>query len=107
IDDALDSLFAVRSRPTLLINCLPMGVKVHTQVCTLAETSVRPDMAVGLVKTFGQHFAQIILVGEAAFLKHVLETGMRSGLDWRKYAVHVILGEEPLAENARRYLGDI
>jgi len=41
IDDLLDYLFAVRSRRTLLINCLPMGVKVPTQACTLAETSVR------------------------------------------------------------------
>ena len=50
IDDLLDLLFAVRSRSTLLINCLPMGVKVPTGACTLAETSVRPDMAVGLVE---------------------------------------------------------
>lgn len=31
IDDLLDLLFAVRSKRTLLINCLPMGVKVPTQ----------------------------------------------------------------------------
>src|SRR5688572_7808972 len=107
IDDSLDFVFGVRSRPTLLINCLPMGVKVPTQACTLAETSVRPDMAVGLVKAFGSHFAQIIIVGEAAFVKHVLETGKHSGLNWRDYLIHVIVGEEPLAENARRYLGDL
>jgi phenylacetate-CoA ligase len=107
IDDALDYLFAVRTRPTLLINCLPMGVKVHTQACTLAETSVRPDMVIGLVKAFGRHFAQIIIVGEAAFAKLVLEMGNRGGVAWRDHRVHVILGEEPLAENARRYLGAI
>jgi phenylacetate-CoA ligase len=107
IDDALDMLFDVRSRPTLLINCLPMGVKVHTQACTLAETSVRPDMAVALVKAFGRHFAQFIVVAEAAFAKLVLENGKRSGIDWSRHAVNIILGEEPLAENARRYLGKI
>jgi phenylacetate-CoA ligase len=107
VDDSLDYLFGVRSRPSLLINCLPMGVKVPTQACTLAETSVRPDMAVGLVKAFGRHFAQIIFVGEAAFLKHVLEMGISRGVDWRTHTVQVILGEEPLAENARRYLGEI
>ena len=107
IDDLLDLLFAVRSRPTLLINCLPMGVKVHTQACTLAETSVRPDMAVGLVKAFQKHFSQIILVGEAAFVKFLLETGERAGIDWQGILTHVILGEEPLAENARTYLEGI
>ena len=107
IDDALDSLFAVRSRPTLLINCLPMGVKIHTQACTLAETSVRSDMAAGLIKKFAPHFAQMILVGDAAFLKQVLEMGPRIGIDWRSNTVHLISGEEPLAENARRYLGDM
>ena len=104
IDDLLDMLFAVRSRPTLLINCLPMGVKVSTQACTLAETSVRPDMAVGLVKAFQKHFSQIILVGEAAFVKFLLETGQQAGIDWPGHVTHVILGEEPLAENARTYL---
>jgi phenylacetate-CoA ligase len=107
IDDALDFVFAVRSLPTLLVNCLPMGVKVHTQACTLAETSVRADMVVGLVKAFGRHFAQIIIIGEAAFLKHVLETGNRTGVNWRAHLVHVILGEEPLAENARTYLAGL
>lgn len=104
IDDSLDALFQVKTKKTLLINCLPMGVKVPTQACTLAETSVRPDMAVGLVKAFGRHFEQVILVGEAAFTKHLLELGLKGGLDWLKHTVHVIVGEEPLAENARKYL---
>jgi phenylacetate-CoA ligase len=104
IDELLDYIFQVRSRPTLLINCLPMGVKVHTEACTLAETSVRPDMVVGLVKAFGAHYQQIILVGEAAFVKHTLELGARDGVDWKNLLVSVIVGEEPLAENARKYI---
>lgn len=107
IDDLLDTLFSVRSQPTLLINCLPMGVKVHTQACTVAEVSVRPDMAIGLIQAFGRHFAQIILVGDAAFVKLLLESGSRAGIDWPTLRVHVILGEEPLAENARKYLQEI
>ena len=107
IDGLLDALFSVHTKPTLLINCLPMGVKVPTLACTLAETSVRPDMVVGLVKAFGRHYAQIILVGEAAFIKHVLELGRGAGIDWKNLLVHVIVGEEPLAENARKYLETI
>ena len=107
IDDILDMLLGVRSRPTLLINCLPMGVKVPTQACTLAETSVRADMATALVARLGQQYDQLILVGEAAFIKLVLESGLEQEIDWRKMLVHVIVGEEPLAENARMYFQDL
>ena len=60
-----------------------------------------------LVKAFQKHFSQIILVGEAAFVKLLLETGQRAGIDWQSHVTHVILGEEPLAENARTYLEGI
>jgi len=101
IDDALDTYFAVRSRKTLLINALPMGVKVYTRACTLAETSVRDDMVVALVKAFGRHFDQVILVAEAAFAKRILDLGRAEGVNWGGLTVHVVVGEEPLAENAR------
>ncbi len=104
IDDALDALFAVRSQRTLLINCLPMGVKVPTEACALGETSVRPDMAIGLVRKFGRHFAQIVFVSDPAFFKHLLETGRGGGVAWHDFRIHAILGEETLAENLRRYL---
>lgn len=104
LDDALDVFFHVRSRPTLLVNCLPMGVKVHTRICTLAETSVRHDMVIALVKQFACHYGQVILVGETAFVKLVLEQGSRQGIRWAERTVHVITGEEPMAENARIYL---
>jgi len=107
IDDALDMLFNVRSKATLLINCLPMGVQVHTRACTLAQISVRADMATALVNQFAEHYEQIIMIGEAAFIKHVLELGQSQGIDWRKLLVQIIVGEEPLAENARKYLQDI
>jgi len=106
-DEALDRFFQVRTRRTLLINALPMGVKVHTAACTLADTSVRADMVTALVKSFGAGFQQMILVGEAAFIKKVLELGLTQGVDWRGSLVHLILGEEPLAENARTYFGSI
>ena len=52
VDDSLDMIFGVRSQRSLLLNCLPMGVKVPTRACALAEVSVRPDMATGLVRSF-------------------------------------------------------
>ena len=106
-DAALDMMFGVTSRSTLMINCLPMGVKVYTRACTLGETSVRADMVTALVRQFGPHYDQIILVGEAAFIKHSLELGKEQGIDWTDLLVHAIVGEEPLAENARKYLQNL
>ncbi len=107
IDDALDMFLGVYKKPTLLINCLPMGVRVYTQACTLAETSVRADMVTAVVKAFGGSYDQIALVGETAFLKHVLELGRTQGIAWEGLNVHAIVGEEPLAENARTYLAGL
>lgn len=104
IDGLLDQLFQVKSQPTLLINCLPMGVRIPTLACTVAETSVRPDMVIGLVRAFAGHYRQTIMVGDAAFIKLVLESGSCAGLVWPAHRIHVIIGEEPLGENARRYL---
>jgi phenylacetate-CoA ligase len=107
IDDALDLFLGIYTRKTLLINCLPMGVRIYTRACALAETSVRADMVTAVVGAFGRLYDQIVLVGEAAFLKHVLELGRRQGIAWPSLPVHVIVGEEPLAENARTYLAGL
>lgn len=103
IDAMLDSLLQVRSRPTLVINCLPMGVKVFTRACVLAEVSVRADMATALIKAFSGRFEQFVLVGDPAFIKHLLEFGAGHGVEWRNLSIHIFVGEEVLAENARRY----
>jgi phenylacetate-CoA ligase len=64
-------------------------------------------MVTALVAEFGRHYDQIILVGEAAFIKHVLELGQTQQIDWQGMLIHVAVGEEPLAENARKYFEDI
>jgi len=107
IDDALDAYLGVRSLKTLLVNCLPMGVKVYTRACTLAETSVREDMVAALIKGVAPYYDQTVLVGETAFIKRVLEGGGAEGIDWARQRIHVIVGEEPLAENARTYLAGL
>ena len=84
-----------------------MGVKVYTRACTLAETSVREDMVTALMSGVAPSYDQTILVGETAFIKRVLELGRAEGLDWRAALVHVAVGEEPLAENARTYLASL
>ncbi len=107
IDMALDAIFQVSTKSSMLLNVLPMGVKLYSEYCTLGETSVRDDMAYGLVEAFGEYHEQIIIIGEPGFVKHLLEVGARHGIDWKKHLVHLILGEEMVAENSRKYFEGI
>lgn len=104
IDLGLEYIFGVDEKRTLLINCLPMGVKVHTNTVVLAETSVRDDMVLAVVKKFSPKFDQTIMVGEGSFLKKIVEDGRDAGIDWKSLVVHLIAGEEGIAENWRDYI---
>lgn len=108
IDTGLQYLFGVDDHSTLLINALPMGVKVNTRAAVLAETSVREDMVFAVVKKFADEFEQIIIVGEGSFIKKIIEDGAQlHGIDWPRLRVHLITGEEGIAENYRTYIGSL
>lgn len=104
IDDALDAAFDVRTRSTLTINCLPMGVTFASRCMTVATTSVREDMAVALVQTFGRAYAQVLLVADPLFLKRLIEHARTQALNWRDHRVNVVVGEEVFGEHFRRYV---
>ncbi|PWB59892.1 MAG: hypothetical protein C3F18_00465 [Nitrosomonadales bacterium] len=106
IDLGLEYAFQVDSRKTLLINCLPMGVRFSSNCVAVAETSVREDMAVALATEFGRFFDQIIFVGDPLFFKLLTDYARDHGVDWKKYRVHLIIGEETFGENYRNYLAD-
>ena len=105
VDAALDPPFEVRSRTTLAINCLPMGVTVSSQCMTVATTSVREDMAVALVKTAGTGYEQIVLIGDPLFLKRLTDHAAEQALDWSRYRVNAVVGEETFGEHFRSYIG--
>jgi phenylacetate-coenzyme A ligase PaaK-like adenylate-forming protein len=104
IDQALDAAFEVRTRRTLAINCLPMGVTFSSKAMTVATTSVREDMAVALIKTFGSHYDQVVLVSDPLFMRRLLDHADEQGIDWRSYRVRVVLGEETFGEQFRSYV---
>jgi phenylacetate-CoA ligase len=104
IDDVLDTAFQIRARSTLAINCLPMGVGFSSKVMTVATTSVREDMALGLVRAFGAHYDQILLVGDPLFLKKLTDRARRDAVDWSRYRINVVIGEEIFGEHFRTYL---
>lgn len=102
-----DSYFHIFSKKTLLINCLPMGVKIHTRTLAIADTSVRSDVIHALIAKLSKEFDQFILVGESPFIKKVIEEGEEKGTPWKDLVVHVITGGEFIAENYRSYLADL
>ncbi len=104
LDDAFDDAFAVKSRTTLAINCLPMGVGFSSNVMTVATTSVREDMAIALVEAFGADYDQLLLVGDPLFLKRLTDQAGAMGVDWGRHRVNAIVGEEIFGERFRSYL---
>jgi phenylacetate-CoA ligase len=104
VDAALDTAFQVRTRKTLAINCLPMGVGVSSECMTVATTSVREDMAASLVKTFGGGYEQIVLIGDPLFLKRLTDHAAEQAVDWTSYRVNAVVGEETFGEHFRGYI---
>lgn len=106
IDAALDDAFQVKTRRTLALNCLPMGVTFGSRRMTVATTSVREDMAAALVESFGPAFAQVLLVADPLFLKRLVDHAQERGLDWRRHHVQVVVGEEVFGERFRTYMAN-
>ncbi len=104
IDFALDDAFDVAARPTLALNCLPMGVTFGSRCMTVATTSVREDMAVALVEAFGDAYQQVLIVADPLFLKRLIDYARGRGLDWRRHRLQVVVGEEVFGEHFRGYM---
>jgi len=105
LDLALQSAFQIDQKKTLLVNCLPMGVRFPSNCVTLAEVSVREDMALALIQKFSSHFDQIIIVCDPLFLKLLMDESGKWQIDWCKIHKHLIIGEETFGENYRNYIG--
>ncbi len=105
-DVGLEYAFEISRRKSLLINALPMGVKVETSL-PLAETSVRQEMVWAVIRKFSPYFEQMILLGEGSFLKKVIEEGREQGIDWGSRIFHFVSGEEGIAESLRTYVGGL
>lgn len=104
IELALAYLFQTDQRSTLLVNALPMGVRFACTTVTLAETSVREDMVGALIEQFAPHHEQTILVADPLFCKRLLDHGRARRIDWGRFRIHVVLGEETFGEAFRRYV---
>jgi phenylacetate-CoA ligase len=107
IDLGLDMAFDVDRYRTLLINCLPMGVTFQSNAVCVANVSVREDMACAIVEQSGDLFDQIILCGDPLFLKRLCDYSEARSLDWGRYRMNAIIGEETFTESFREYLATV
>lgn len=107
VDFMMQNTFRALDRRTLLINCLPMGVKVPSRLIPLAETALRADVVWALVDKLRHDFEQFVLIGEHLFLKKLIEEGMDQGVPWKEITVHVLTGAEYVAEDYRSYLAGL
>lgn len=106
IDILLETHFAAARRSTLLINALPMGVKVPAGLPIVLDTGPRADACLAAVKTIGPHVQQIVLVGEHPFIKRMVEEGAEDrDVAWKKRRVFVVTGGEWVACNFAKYIG--
>jgi phenylacetate-CoA ligase len=106
IDLGLQDIFKVDQLDTLLVNCLPMGVVFPSRAVTVANVSVREDMACALLRDIGPRFQQTLLCTDPLFIQRLLDEGSTMGLDWTALNTSVILGEEVLVEAQRDYIAE-
>jgi phenylacetate-CoA ligase len=104
IDFGLNMAFEVDRYSSLLINCLPMGVTFQSNAVCVANVSVREDMACAILEQAGHFFQQIIIVGDPLFLKNLCDYSSARGVDWGKFRINVVIGEETFPETFRSYL---
>ena len=104
IDLGLQDMFGVDQTPTLLVNCLPMGVIFSSHAVCVANVSVREDMACSILRDVGPRYAQTIVCTDPLFIRALLQEAKQAGVDWKALNTSVILGEEVLVEAQRDYI---
>ncbi|MFN8121808.1 MAG: hypothetical protein U0237_05205 [Thermoleophilia bacterium] len=102
VDGLLAALGARPGSPSLLVNALPMGIAVPSDLATCATPSVHPEMAVHLLCSVAPAFDRVLLVAEPLFLAELARRWAAAG------DVHpqtwIVTGGEPVAESWRSYV---
>lgn len=104
IDLGLQDIFNVDEHSTLLVNCLPMGVVFSSRAVTVANVSVREDMACSILRDIGPRFKQTLLCTDPLFIRRLLDEARAAGVDWKALNTSVIMGEEVLVEAQRDFI---
>ena len=105
-DLAFEYVLGISERPTLVVNCYPMGLQVPTSMA-VANAGVNADVAIAIVKSFARYFDQLIIVSQPLFVKKLLEDGLEQGVDWKRLRATVVAGGEGFVESWRTYISGL
>jgi phenylacetate-CoA ligase len=111
--------FEADRRSTLAVVCFALGTWVggmYTAACcrhlaakgyrlVVATPGNNRDEILRVVDELGPAFEQVVLLGYPPFVKDVVDTGSRRGVDWPRYGVKVVLAGEVFSEEWRALVG--
>jgi phenylacetate-CoA ligase len=104
-DHALRQMGASETSPTLLVNCLSMGIAVPITLATVATPSVHLEVSLEILTTFGPSFDRVVILGEPTFLKELAELGREThGSGWLPPLTFIVVGGEWVAESWRSHV---
>ncbi|WP_433634413.1 phenylacetate--CoA ligase family protein [Nocardia sp. CA-120079] len=106
--------FGAATTRTLAVVCFPLGTWVgglYTLSCLRALAAQLPLTIVApgnnkaeilrVIPELGSHVDQVVLLGYPPFLKDVIDTGLRAGVEWSGYSVKLVLAGEVISEQWR------
>ncbi len=103
-DIGLEIIFGAWSKKTLLINCLPMGSRVYTQL-PASDVGAHSTRALAVIEAAAESFEQLLIIGMGhLFFKRLIEEGETRGLRWNSINAYFLSGGEAFSEGARTYL---
>ncbi|WP_217913032.1 hypothetical protein [Miltoncostaea marina] len=107
-DLLLRSLGGSEDSPTLILNCLPMGIAIPTRLATVATPSVHLEMALELLGRAGAGFDRVVIAAEPLFLKELGERALRErGPGFADGVAACFVGGEWVAESWRRHVSQL
>ncbi len=114
-----DSFYA-DTKSTLAVVCFTLGTWVggmYTASCcrylaskgyplTLVTPGNNQAEIFRVVKELGSLFDQVVLLGYPPFLKDVIDSGIRQGVEWQKYQIKLVMAGEVFSEEWRSLVGE-
>lgn len=107
LDLMLEMYLSASRQRTLLVNALPMGVRVGAQLPVVFDASTRYDSVLAVIDKLHNRFRHVVIVGEHPFLKRIIEEGAAAGLNWPACNVSLVTGAETMPESYRGYIGSL
>jgi phenylacetate-CoA ligase len=112
--------FEADRKTTLAVVCFPLGTWVGgmftSQCCrhlaakgyplTVVTPGNQKAEILRIVRELGPMFEQVVLLGYPPFVKDVIDSGIAAGVEWKRYAIKLVLAGEVFSEEWRALMGE-